>query len=91
MIHGAHPGTTVADASTISPSESRKIGKALHAKGVDFLDAPCTGSTPGAEGGTLTFMIGGDQAVFEKTKPFLETMGKRLYYCGRRAWACRPS
>ncbi len=82
VIHGARPGTTVADASTISPSESRKIGQALHAKGVDFLDAPCTGSTPGAEGGTLTFMVGGDQAVFEKTKPFLEVMGKRLYYCG---------
>ena len=72
----------VADASTISPSESRKIGEALQAKGVEFLDAPCTGSTPGAEGGTLTFMIGGDQAVFEKIKPFFEPMGKRLYYCG---------
>jgi 3-hydroxyisobutyrate dehydrogenase/2-hydroxy-3-oxopropionate reductase len=82
LIHGARPGTIIADASTISPSESRKIGKALKAKNVDFLDAPCTGSTPGAEGGTLTFMVGGDEAVFEKTKPFLEAMGKRLYYCG---------
>jgi len=82
LIHGVRPGTVVADASTISPSESRKIGEALQSKGVDFLDAPCTGSTPGAEGGTLTFMIGGDHAVFEKTKPFLEPMGKRLYYCG---------
>jgi 3-hydroxyisobutyrate dehydrogenase-like beta-hydroxyacid dehydrogenase len=83
VIQGARPGATVADASTISPSESRKIGQALKAvKSVDFLDAPCTGSTPGAEGGTLTFMVGGDQAVFEKTKPFLEAMGKRLYYCG---------
>lgn len=82
VIHGTRPGTTVADASTISPSESRKIGQALQAKSVEFLDAPCTGSTPGAEGGTLTFMVGGDQTVFERTKPFLETMGKRLYYCG---------
>jgi len=82
VIHGVRPGTVVADASTISPSHSRKIGEALKAKGVDFLDAPCTGSTPGANGGTLTFMIGGDPAVFEKTKPFLEPMGKKLYYCG---------
>src|ERR1035441_6483157 len=82
IIQGARPGAVVADASTISPSESRKIGQALAAKGVDFLDAPCTGSTPGATGGTLTFMIGGNQAVFEKTKPYLEPMGKRLYYCG---------
>lgn len=82
IIHGARPGSVVADCSTISPSESRLIGQALHAKGVDFLDAPCTGSTPGATGGTLTFMIGGDQAVFEKTRPLLDPMGKRIYYCG---------
>jgi 3-hydroxyisobutyrate dehydrogenase-like beta-hydroxyacid dehydrogenase len=82
LIEGIRGGTIVADASTISPSESRKIGEALKSKGADFLDAPCTGSTPGAEGGTLTFMIGGDQAIYEKAKPLIEPMGKRLYYCG---------
>jgi 3-hydroxyisobutyrate dehydrogenase-like beta-hydroxyacid dehydrogenase len=82
ILAGAKAGTVVADASTISPSESRAIGDALRAKGVEFLDAPCTGSTPGAEGGTLTFMIGGSREVFDKTKPFFEPMGKRLYYCG---------
>lgn len=82
VIHGAKPGTVIADCSTISPDESRKIGEALNAKRIDFLDAPCTGSTPGANGGTLTFMIGGTEAVFEKIKPYLEPMGKRLYYCG---------
>jgi len=82
LIEGAKPGSVIADASTISPSESRNIGKALKAKGVEFLDAPCTGSTPGAEGGTLTFMIGGPEEVFQKVKPYLEPMGKRLYYCG---------
>ena len=82
IIQGIRPRTTVADASTISPSESRQIGSALKEKGADFLDAPCTGSTPGAEGGTLTFMIGGDQSVYEKTKPLFDPMGKRLYYCG---------
>jgi 3-hydroxyisobutyrate dehydrogenase/2-hydroxy-3-oxopropionate reductase len=79
---GAKAGTVIADCSTISPVESRLIGEALAAKGVEFLDAPCTGSTPGANGGTLTFMIGGKEAVFEKIKPYLEPMGKRLYYCG---------
>jgi 3-hydroxyisobutyrate dehydrogenase/2-hydroxy-3-oxopropionate reductase len=72
LIEGAQAGSVVADASTISPSESRKIGEALEAKGVDFLDAPCTGSTPGAEEGTLTFMVGGQEAVFQKVKPYLE-------------------
>lgn len=82
IIHGARKGTVVVDASTIGPSESREIGEALHVRGVEFLDAPCTGSTPGAQGGTLTFMIGGDQAVYEKVRPYFEPMGKRLYYCG---------
>lgn len=82
IIEGARRGTVVADASTISPSESRGIGQALAAKGVEFLDAPCTGSKAGAEGGTLTFMIGGDGKVFEHIRPYLEVMGKRFYFCG---------
>lgn len=82
LLEGAKPGTVIVDASTISPSVSRKIGALCAAKGVHFLDAPCTGSRPGAEGGTLTFMIGGDKDVFERVKPFFEPMGKRLYYCG---------
>ena len=82
IIQGAKSGTVVVDASTVSPSESRSIGEALQAKGVNFLDAPCTGSTPGAESGTLTFMVGGDQQIYEKVKPYFDPMGKRLYYCG---------
>jgi 3-hydroxyisobutyrate dehydrogenase/2-hydroxy-3-oxopropionate reductase len=82
VIEGAKPGSIAADASTIAPSASRAIGEKLAAKGVHFLDAPCTGSTPGANNATLTFMIGGDQSVFEKTKPYLEAMGKQFYYCG---------
>ena len=82
VIEGAKPGTVVADASTIAPAASREIGKKLSAKGIQFLDAPCTGSTPGAIGGTLTFMIGGDEEVYEKTKPLLEVMGKKFFYCG---------
>jgi len=82
IIEGARRGTAVTDASTIAPTASRAIGKALAEKGVDFLDAPCTGSKPGAEGGTLTFMIGGSREVFERVKPYLEVMGKRFYYCG---------
>jgi 3-hydroxyisobutyrate dehydrogenase-like beta-hydroxyacid dehydrogenase len=82
VLQGAKPGTVAADASTIAPAASRSIGEQLKAKGIHYLDAPCTGSTPGAINGTLTFMIGGDQSVFEKTKPYLEVMGKQFYYCG---------
>jgi len=82
VIQGIHAGAVIADCSTISPSESRKIGAAFQAKGVDFLDAPVTGSTPGAESGNLTLMIGGDRAAFERIKPYMEPMGKRFYFCG---------
>jgi 3-hydroxyisobutyrate dehydrogenase/2-hydroxy-3-oxopropionate reductase len=79
---GAKPGTVIADASTVGVSQSRAIGAELSKSGIHFLDAPCTGSTPGATKGTLTFMIGGDKAVYERVKPFFEAMGKNLYYCG---------
>ena len=82
LIDGAKPGTVIADCSTIAPSESRELHDAFAAKGVHFLDAPCTGSKPGAEGGTLTFMVGGDQKVFDRVKPWFEAMGKNFYFCG---------
>lgn len=82
LIEGVRSGSVIVDCSTISPSYARRAASELGQKGASFLDAPCTGSKPGAEGGTLTFMIGGDPAVYEKVKPYFEPMGKRLYYCG---------
>ena len=82
LLEGIRPGSVVADCSTVSPAESQELGAAFTAKSVHFLDAPCTGSKPGAENGTLTFMVGGDQAAFDRAKPYFEIMGKRLYYCG---------
>lgn len=82
LIEGVRSGAVVADCSTVAPDMSVEIGKQFAAKGVFFLDAPCTGSKPGAEGGTLTFMVGGEQAAFERSRPYFEIMGKLLYYCG---------
>ena len=82
LLEGIRPGSVTADCSTVSPTESQELGAAFTAKGVHFLDAPCTGSKPGAENGTLTFMVGGDQGAFDRAKPYFEIMGKRLYYCG---------
>jgi len=82
LLEGAKPGTVIVDASTVAPALARKLHAACAAKGVHFLDAPCTGSRPGAESGNLTFMIGGDKEVFERVKPYFEPMGKKLYYCG---------
>ncbi len=82
LSSGAAPGTIIVDCSTISPKASRGIATALAAQGIEFLDAPCTGSKAGAEGGTLTFMVGGSKEVFERVRPYFEAMGKLLYYCG---------
>lgn len=82
LLAGAKPGMVIVDASTVAASQSPKMRDLVAPKGVHFLDAPCTGSKPGAEGGTLTFMVGGDKEVFEKVKPWLEPMGKQLFYCG---------
>ncbi|MGH9673924.1 MAG: NAD(P)-dependent oxidoreductase, partial [Bryobacteraceae bacterium] len=82
VAEGAKEGSAVVDASTVSVSSSLKVTGELERRGIGFLGAPCTGSKPGAEGGNLTFMIGGKPEVFEKLKPFFEPMGKQLYYCG---------
>lgn len=82
LIQAVRRGAVIADCSTISPATSRGIGAALAKKGAHFLDAPCTGSVPGAEGGTLTFMLGGDRAAYDSAKPYFDLMGKTFYYCG---------
>jgi 3-hydroxyisobutyrate dehydrogenase/2-hydroxy-3-oxopropionate reductase len=73
---------TIVDCSTVSPAESQRISAELAKQGIDFLDAPCSGSKAGAEGASLTFMVGGEERVFERVRPYLEAMGKQLYYCG---------
>ena len=82
IIEGVRPGSVVVDCSTIAVSQSRHIGQALKDRGTDFLDAPVTGSTPGAESGNLTFMIGGDQNVFNQIRRLFDPMGKKIYFCG---------
>ena len=82
LIEGVRSGNVVADCSTVSPAVSQEMSAAFAAKGAHFLDAPCTGSKPGAEKGTLTFMIGGDQGAFDRAKPYFESMGKLFFYCG---------
>ncbi len=79
---GASKGLVIVDCSTVAPSASKQLSAELKSVGIEFLDAPCTGSKAGAEGGTLTFMVGGDKEVFERCRPFFEAMGKMLYYCG---------
>ena len=83
LAEGGSKGLVIVDCSTVSPSASRRIGTDLAERGIDFLDAPCTGSKSGAENATLTFMVGGDESVFLRVRPYFEAMGKLLYYCGK--------
>ncbi len=82
IVHGAKPGTIVVDTTTVSPVGSRAITETLKGRQLPFLGAPITGSKPGAENATLTWMVGGDEAAFNKVRPLMEIMGKKIYYCG---------
>jgi len=70
------------DSSTIDPMSAREVAKAAAEKGALMLDAPVSGGTGGAEAGTLTFMVGGDEGLFNRTKPLFQSMGKNIVYCG---------
>lgn len=69
--------------STIGPTAACRIADDLKEMKIDFVDAPVTGGTSGAEKGTLTIFIGGKPAIYEKVKPVLETMGTDLQYIGK--------
>jgi len=81
-VHGARPGTLCIDMSTIAPGDTRRIGAALGARDVAFVDAPVTGSSPKAEAGTLTIMVGGEPADVERARPLLEAMGELIVHVG---------
>jgi 3-hydroxyisobutyrate dehydrogenase-like beta-hydroxyacid dehydrogenase len=75
-------GMVIADSSTISPSATRQFAERVRSKGVDWVDAPMTGSKIGAANAALIFMVGGDEAVIEKIKPLFEAMGKQVFRMG---------
>jgi 3-hydroxyisobutyrate dehydrogenase len=81
-VQGARPGLLCVDMSTIGPVDTRTIGAALSERGVAMLDAPVTGSSPRAEDGSLTIMVGGEQAQFARVRPLLEAMGSLIAYVG---------
>jgi 3-hydroxyisobutyrate dehydrogenase len=82
LIAKAQPGTLFIDSSTIDVATAREVQAAAKGRGVDFLDAPVSGGVGGAAAGTLTFMVGGDDAAFARAKPILEKMGKNIFHAG---------
>ncbi len=75
-------GQVFIDMSSINPVASKEIAAVLAEKGVEMLDAPVSGGEPKAIDGTLSFMVGGKQEVFDAYKPLLETMGASVVRCG---------
>ena len=82
VLGGAAPGLVCVDMSTIGARATRAIGAELAGAGVELLDAPVTGSSPRAEDGTLTIMVGGAEQTFERVRPLLETMGRMVVRVG---------
>lgn len=81
-VQGLRPGSVVIDSSSISPIATRLFGERLAQVGVTLLDAPVSGGQKGAVSGTLSFMVGGDEATVERCRPIFETMGSRVTWIG---------
>ena len=82
VFAGLRRGSIYIESSTISPDLARKTAATCAERGIDFLDAPVTGGTWGAEKGELLFMIGGKAGTFERAKPVLEAVGKKFFLLG---------
>lgn len=82
VLEGLRPGSLFIDMSTILPSVARCVTEAVRQRGADGLDAPVSGGQVGAQNATLSIMVGGTAAAFERAKPILGTMGKNIVRVG---------
>lgn len=82
VLSAARKGTLFIDSSTIDVGSARAAHELAKKAGMMALDAPVSGGVGGAEAATLTFMVGGDKAAFDKAKPVLEKMGRKVVHCG---------
>jgi 2-hydroxy-3-oxopropionate reductase len=82
VAEGLKPGKIVVDMSSISPLETKKFAARINELGCDYLDAPVSGGDVGAKAASLTIMVGGPEAAFEKAKPLFERMGKNITLVG---------
>ncbi len=81
-LAGLCRGSAYVDSSTVSPALARRIAGACAERGVEFLDAPVTGGTWGAEKGELVFMVGGNAETLKRVEPVLSAMGKKWFHLG---------
>jgi 3-hydroxyisobutyrate dehydrogenase-like beta-hydroxyacid dehydrogenase len=81
-VLAAHSGAIIADSSTISPSATLRFAERVKARGIDYVDAPMTGSKIAAEAGSLIFMVGGSDAALARLQPLFQAMGKQVFHMG---------
>lgn len=82
VASGLSKGKTVVDMSSIDPIATKAFAKKINALGCDYLDAPVSGGEVGAKAASLTIMVGGDQAAFDRVKPLFDLMGKNITLIG---------
>lgn len=82
LIHGLGKGKLVVDHSTISASATRRLAGAVQDKGATWIDAPVSGGSEGAERGTLSIMVGGDEADVSRAQPYMESYGSSITHVG---------
>jgi 2-hydroxy-3-oxopropionate reductase len=82
VAEGLSPGKLVIDMSSISPTATKTFAAKIAERGCDYLDAPVSGGEVGAKQATLTIMVGGTEAAFDRAKPLFEAMGKNITLVG---------
>ncbi|WP_102346505.1 NAD(P)-dependent oxidoreductase [Bacillus sp. Marseille-P3661] len=82
LLNNGRQGLIIVDHSTVAPGLNKKIAAAASEKGIQYLDAPISGGNFGAEDGTLTIMVGGNDEVYKKVLPLFEVMGQNIYHIG---------
>ncbi len=82
VASGLSKGKIVVDMSSIAPVETKEFAKKINALGCQYLDAPVSGGEVGAKAASLTIMVGGEQATFDKIKPLFDLMGKNITLVG---------
>ncbi len=82
VASGLSAGKTVVDMSSISPIDTKCFAARINEMGCDYLDAPVSGGEVGAKAASLTIMVGGPEAAFERVKPLFALMGKNITHVG---------
>src|SRR5918911_1307217 len=82
LLESMRPGAVYVDLSSNSPSTVRRLCAAFAERGIAMLDAPVAGGVEGASAATLSVMVGGDHAAFDRVRPLLGAIGTKVFYCG---------